>query len=211
MRGLRTRIAVLAVAAMLPFGPAAQAGPEADGPGGPRCSLAATINPNAAANTQTGTISGTVYAFNEANIPQSGTLTCTVQVGLNTTHASADAPGGKVSASGSGAVTIPPSLVSYTARPYDDVWLCAQFTYTGGGTVYWHNDNDDDPTTETGHWTADANSACQLGVRVNKPDEPPFVREVIEVVEGPLCRVLKLVLPPDGDVARVWDCPPYNG
>ncbi len=192
----------------------AVAGPEADGPTGFLCGFSSITNPNAEANTQTGEIDGgpLVVTTGEGatTAPASGTLTCTIQVGANSTHAGADAPGGKVSANGTGVVVIPPSVVSYTAAPEQAVYLCSQFTYTGGGTVYFHADNDDDPSTDTGHWSADANSECGLAISASTPEEPGPVNELELLIDSLICPTLKTLLPPDGDVAGVWDCPPYG-
>jgi hypothetical protein len=188
----------------------AVAGPEAPGPTGFVCGYSSLTNPNAEAHTQTAVVDGgAVVVVDEANNPQSGTLTCTIQVGANSTHAGADAPGGKVSSSGTGVVVIPPTVVSYTATPEQAVYVCTQFTYTGGGTVYYDADGDDG-STDAGHWSADADSACGPFNVSPAPGEPGPVEDLVLLIDAIACPVLKELLPPDGDVAGIWECPPYG-
>ncbi len=188
----------------------AVAGPPTTGPDGFLCGFTSVTNPNAEANTQTGEIDGgPLIVTDAAGNPTGGTLTCTIQVGANNLHSSPDAPGGKVSAHGDGVVVIPPSVVSYTAAPEQNVYLCTQFTYDNGRTVYWHADNDDDPTTDTGHWTEDPNKECGLAISASTPSDGP-IHDLEILIDGIICPELKKLLPPDGDIANVWDCPPYG-
>jgi hypothetical protein len=159
-------VAMVAACSVLAVPGASDAGPEADGPVGAKCTLTAAANARAQAHAWIGLLGGgpLLVVSGSATATASGTLTCTVQVGSNSVHASADAPGGKVSASGTGAVVLPHSVVSFTATVDQAVYVCSHFTYTGGATVYWHADNDDDPSTDTGHWSSDINSECALSI-----------------------------------------------
>ncbi len=133
------------------------------------------------------------------------TLRCSLQ--YDATHADPDAA--SAAATGAGVAVLPPTVV---VVPGDTPpgYLCTEVTFATPGA---------DPVTRyldgtTHEWTADPAAPCHDEAPacvqrshldcVNPAD--PFGT----VVDPVLCRVLERVLPPDGDVPPVYDCPPYG-
>jgi len=129
-------------------------------------------------------------------ISGNGTMTCTIQVGGAGLHTDPD-NGAKASATGTNGVTVfVPTLVSYTAPPGTNVYLCDQFTDSSNVT-YVYDDMD-------GAWEAAAgnpSAACRL--TLSGEPEDPFAQGVLEAVEGVLCPVVAILGP--GPV--VMGCP----
>jgi hypothetical protein len=191
---MRLLAALALAAAAVPVTGAAATTTPTTGPDGVKCGLGPVPNPTAEANTQTGVLSGgPVFISDPDTGLASGTLTCTVQVGNNTVHWGADAPGGKASVSGTGIGVLPSSVISYTAAPVDDVHLCTQFTYTGGPTFYW------DGTRRV--WTSDANAPCRRAVRVAATTDA-----VDAALDGLVCPVLTTVPVVANTLRNVWGC-----
>jgi hypothetical protein len=150
------------------------AGPEADGPTGALCSLYAV---GTSWDTYSGVLTGgPVAVVDDANNPGDGELRCTIQVGPNHAHSYPDSASRR--AANVGVVTLLPATVSFRATIDQNIYLCSQFTYDGGSTVYWHADNDDDPSTDTGHWSNDAFSECALAMSASTPEDLPVLCDV---------------------------------
>ena len=122
---------------------------------------------------------------------RTATLTCTV-LAAGVAHAA--------SATGTGAVALVPAVLPWS-EPLDGTWLCTEVGYAGGPTLYWHSSND---PTVNGHWTTDPDAPCaEQGYAA--PGDPA---EPVEYVLLQHCALLAVLLPPDGDVPELADCPP---
>lgn len=149
--------------------------------------------------------------------PVSVTLTCTLHDAWSARHS--DPAVASVSATGAGVAVLAPTVVEVLVGR--DLVVCtkASVTDTDGDTftAYW-----DGGRTE---FTADPNAFC--GPAACTTEWPPrgegacgpSVFDVVDHVEdltpwGPVdaavCPVLAGAFPPEGDVADVWDCPPYG-
>ena len=214
---MRTALAAAAAVALavVPGAPAGAA-PAADGR---RCTFASVTNPSGSGDVQLGEINGGPVVVADlsdllAN-PVTVTLTCTIQVHPNWTHAGADAV--SVSASGAVAVTLPPTVASYVAPEGYPVFLCTELTVTDarGAThhLYWDG-------------SAKEYSASDAATCIDHLDPEIFPgplgpvfdlldRVFRDVVDPAVCPQLAAVFPPDGDVdypvlgGPFWDCPPY--
>ncbi|MDQ1711085.1 MAG: hypothetical protein QOE45_535 [Frankiaceae bacterium] len=130
--------------------------------------------------------------------PVSATLTCTIRQGGYVTHVSPVLAA--ASASGTGVVVVPPTLVHITGSPSSTWGICTALDVTDAhGTtahLYWD--------TARAQFGTDPSAVC-------------FERyESDEFLEGLVCPVLAEAFPPRGDVVlpdpigKVWDCPPYD-
>ena len=180
-------IATLALGAIVSsFGTVTAHAAETTGPFGNLCGFTSVTDPGTeGGDVQTGELNaGPLFAIDDAAVPpapQSGTVHCTIQVGGGT-H---DAPdnGAAASASGTGVIVLPPTLVSYNSPANVPVYLCTSFTYANGPgteddvTIYWADSND--PTVE-GHWTTNASRSCGLATSV----EPITCEDLVNVCAG---------------------------
>jgi hypothetical protein len=215
-------IATLALGAVVSsFGTVTAHAAETTGPSGLLCGFSSVTDPGTeGGDVQTGELdAGPLLAIDDAATPpaaQTGTVKCTIQVGGGT-H---DAPdnGASASASGTGVIVLPATLVSYNSPANVPVYLCTQFTYSNGTTVYWADSND--PTVD-GHWDTSATVACGLATEAGTEDADP-VGELLDSVLCPVLSILGSTLPDvpgvleidnTGDVTLAgdlfWDCPPY--
>lgn len=167
----------------------------ADGPTGTPCRLY-SVAPQDDPDVFAGVLLGGPYAA-------SGTLTCTVQVGAPA-HSGPDDVAR--SATGTGAVLVPPSQVAppWTGAP---MYVCTEFTPTAAPTVYWSD----------GAWTDDPAQPCDP--YRDSLDTSAGVGQELDVVLCPVLAALRpgfgpVVITPNGDVyvagTFVWDCPPYG-
>jgi hypothetical protein len=151
-----------------------------DGPSGLLCGFTSTTDPGTeGGDVQTGEIdAGPLLAVDDTTTPptpQSGTVHCTIQVG-GSTHAAPD-NGASASASGTGVIVLPATLVSYNSPANVPVYLCTSFTFQGGATIYFNDPND--PTVD-GDWTDDPNSNCGLATEV----ETITCEDLVNVCDG---------------------------
>jgi len=116
------------------------------------CAFTATEDPSPEVppGTRTGTVAaGPIVVADQGNLagnPVSGTVTCTLKVG---------AVSMPFSAAGTGAIVLPPTLVSFVATPSTPVYVCTRLALTsaGGGTTTYYWDAQDG-------WTTDAAADC---------------------------------------------------
>ena len=195
-----------AAAVLLLAGSLAYAAPAGATPAGRRCALQSVTDPTVAhGETQSGHTSGGPIA-DDATSTATVTLRCTIQVGAaNSTHAGVDAAFG--ASSGTGAAVVAAVTVAYVLPEGQPVYLCSEVT-VDGMTSYWDE--------VAGAWSSNSAASCDEAV-VQEVLPGPFA-PVLDVA-GPImdgvvdpvaCPVLAAVLPPDGDVPGVWDCPPYD-
>jgi hypothetical protein len=138
----RTRLAALAFATVASVAPTADAGPPAAGPDGFTCGMSFTTNHNAEPFTKTGVVHGGPLAAQ-------GQLRCVLHV--DGWHGSA-----LVSPTTAAPTYVPPTILSFTARPGAQARLCTEFRPVSGGTLYWHSS-----TPGNGHWST-LPSPCAL-------------------------------------------------
>jgi hypothetical protein len=127
---------------------------------------------------------GPIKVTDDTGAAVSATLRCTIQVG-GSSHADVD-NGASASASGTGVVYLPPTLVSYNAPEDVPAYLCSQVTYTGGATLYWAPAAVVSPLPSAsmnpglgGHWTTAPDEHCsQLARAVSGDAEVPFNQEM---------------------------------
>jgi hypothetical protein len=113
--------------------------------------LAAVADPTAAPGSQSGLLSGGPVLLTEqttnpdlpGTTPESGTLTCRVQVNQGTHTGS----GPLVQGHGTGVLTAGPATINYTASETDVVFLCAEFTDDSDGVTYYWDDTSTTPRT----------------------------------------------------------------
>jgi hypothetical protein len=188
-------VLALAVSTLPAVAGTAAAETPTNGPNGATCGLASVLNVNAVdPDTQTGVIwAGPLLVTDPATGVASGTVRCTVQTGNNYTHAGFDAPGTRTSASGTGVATLEPTIVSYTAHPAQDVWLCTEFTYDGGPTFYWDGLSD---TWSSSPLVYCSDATTPVGTSTDDVDD---------LVDGVVCPVLG-VLPLAQTLKDLWGC-----
>ena len=81
---------------------------------------------------------------------ENAVVTCTVQLGADTTHAGADSVV-RSSASTQGVALLAPTTVTYDLAGYFS--YCSQVTYASGRAYYWN--------AETGGWSTDPTVPCE--------------------------------------------------
>ena len=212
------------VAAGLPGAPAANADCVGSGPvatdipceppavaarDGFLCGLARVDDPMFE-GAQTGEIDGGPLVVDDRTTAEveSGTLTCTVQVNAGT-HAGVDS--GSVTGPTTHGVAVAGGTVSYAAHPDDNVYVCTQVA-TERGTRYWNSSND--PLVD-GSWATDpATASCWLAFGTSRlGEETTPCKEITEIeilADSIICPTLATLLPPDGDIDGIWNCPPYE-
>lgn len=132
--------------------------------------------------------------------PVAVTLTCSLQIGEETTHTAPDLA--SVSVSGNVVVALPPTVVSFRDDgTYRLVVLCTELAITDahGEThhLYWDQVDDEFSTSpDVLCWDWDDYDSG--------PYDPLW-----EVVDPLACLPLAVLFPPEGDVEGLWDCPPY--
>lgn len=170
-----------------------------DQPVGAGCRFERATEPAADTGMRTGELSGgpLVLVDSTTHLPGAGTLTCRVQANVGD-HTGTG--GASISAHGRLVVLTPPVQVTIVATYADNVYVCTAFTDDSDGTTYYFDD-------EAQRWSTDPGVACDLVIEATPDDEPgPFQQRVDAIV----CPLLAVVFPPEGDVAAVWDCPPYD-
>jgi hypothetical protein len=201
---LRARLAYAVVAACALAPGAAHAGPPVEvqivsiGPklataefsdgttaAGPTCSMSALSDPTREEGTFAGTVSGgAVFA-----LPGQDRVTCTLQGEPHPQPPPQQIT--SITASGSGAVAIPPATVAYDVPPGQPVFLC---------TEWWHDD-------EVLYYDAAG------GTFVDQPEiamcDTAVSLTTSDVIDPIVCPVFAAVEGGDGDIQFVWDCPPY--
>jgi hypothetical protein len=163
------------------------------------CSLASVADPTAPAGTQFGVLDGgpVVMTEQDGTTPETGTLTCRIQVDV----ANHTGWGWAVWGHGTGVLTAGPSVVSYPTG--SNVYLCAEFSDDSDGVTYYWDAN-------ASRWSTNASVSCGLAYGSDDPTEEAVL------VDSIICPVLALAFPPEGDVTlrapvgTVWDCPPYG-
>ena len=194
--------AVAAVTILSGLTGTASAGEPVDGPSGVLCGFSSISNPQAEVGTQTGELDGGPLELinEETGALETATLTCTIQVN-SAIHNGTSNDAVSASASGTGVVVLPPTVVSYQAGAADPVYLCSQITFSGGVTLYWHSS--DDPTVE-GHWSVDATSTCSLAISA---DGGSIFDPIFDELNRLVCPVLLSVPVVGPTLAGIWgDC-----
>lgn len=169
--------------------------------------------------------------------PVTMTLRCSIQPGFDYRHTAPDAA--SASATGTGAVTLPPTPVEVALDP-DEWWeftYCTEVTAVDARGVthrlYWDSARSGGENRfSTSDSALCAVSWCQQSMPSNC-DPPPCEDEIhlhcslvgfhtvnavldavdaffVDVVDPAVCPVLAGQFPPEGDVPGVWDCPPYS-
>ena len=209
----RPAVLALALAALLAAVPgAAHAGPPVGGPTGQLCSFFA-VDAVGSSRYQGVLTAGPIAAVDQSGNVYSGTLTCSIQANSaihsgennDATSASAHITGG------GGLLHVP---LSYMAPADDPIYLCSQFEYDSGTTLYFHAS--DDPSI-AGHWSTEPYSTCGLATSLDGGDvlEPlrPLCEWVGLVFNGTIAGVV--TVEPDGDVwvagTRIWSCAAGQG
>jgi hypothetical protein len=162
------------------------------------CLFVATPDPTAELGTWIAVLLGGPVVQTEADgqTPESGTLGCQIVVSPAPV-ADHDSYGPAVLGHGSGVFTAGPQVTSYMAMPNDNVFLCASFVDDSDGvTHYWDAAHDG--------WSTSPDVPCTLAEGSDQPTETD------QLVDAAVCPQLATLLPPEGDVADRWDCPPYT-
>jgi hypothetical protein len=202
-------IATLALGAVVSsFGTVTAHAAVVDGPSGLLCGFSSVTDPGTeGGDVQTGELdAGPLLAVDNATPPaaQTGTVKCTIQVG-GATHAAPD-NGASASASGTGVIVLPATLVSYNSPANVPVYLCTQFTYSNGTTIYFDDSND--PAVE-GDWTDDPNSDCGLATSAGTDDGDPIFDPIFSALNALVCPILGLVPVVGPTLQEIWgDCFP---
>ena len=121
-----------------------------------------------------------------------GTVTCTLQDDL--LHSDTDVVS-VTSARTAGAVVLPSTTVWV---PHTVWFLCTEMHLDDDTVLYY------DWTWENEGWSTDPGAECEPIIIEEPP--PPMDWTLVDSV---ICPILVLLLPPDGDVGDVWNCPPY--
>ena len=160
------------------------------------CAFAPLVDPSPQEGTRLAELSGGPVLLTEADgvTPARGTVICRIQV-----YGSTQGP--NVAARGTGAFVANPAVVRYAADDWDYVFLCSEFVDDKDGVRYYWDD-------ELGEWSTSPATPCSLtNARSASDDDPEPIEYVIDSV---VCPIFALVFPPEGDIERVWDCPPYG-
>jgi hypothetical protein len=89
-----------------------------------------------------------------------GSVTCTIQTGLNRRHADADAASA-TSPVTPGVALLAPTPISYPLADGDSVYFCTRVDVTGGATYYWESSEWYWPNNgESGRWSTDPDARC---------------------------------------------------
>ena len=200
MRLLRPAFVAVTVAVLVPLAPSPAGAAE---PFGLPCGY--TIVDHLDGDEHTAELNGgpIVLGRDAAGLPVSGSVTCSLHVNgsLHSDPAAASA----TSEVTPGVVLLAPTPVSFTAGVADTVEVCTRVDVAGGGTYYW---NPDLTGQSPGSWSTDPDSSC-AGFRGGS--NPLWILDpVFEALDALICPVLALAFPPHGDVAGIWDCPPYG-
>jgi hypothetical protein len=189
-------------------------------PAGQRCGHSSASDPGTeGGDVQSGEVHGGPMVVHDGHgNPGQGTMHCNTQTGGGR-HSDPD-NGASASASGTGVIVLPPTLISYNAPPGVPVYLCTSFTYANGQTLYWDDSND---PAVSGRWTTDPNADCALTIEAGTGDLDPVIGP-IDAFDCPVLATLGTALPDmpgvveiddEGDVAlagsKLQDCPPYGG
>jgi hypothetical protein len=193
----RLVVAGLVTGTVLGFAPVAHAAPA---PTGFRCGFSSVTDPTTG-NTQVGEVDATLVLTDDTDPARTytGYVTCTIQTGINDTHAEADAAA-VTGISGPGPLAAVAGTVTYAVADHENVYLCTEVV-TDGGTVYW------DALNEV--WSSDPDVGC------DNPAYPEPQPDPLPDWDLMICPILAIVFPPEGDVTvpvlgKVWDCPPYD-
>ena len=173
----------------------------APAPYGFLCGFSSVSDPQVE-GSQTGEVDGGPLVLGDAYDPAvfyTGSITCTIQVNQST-HAGADAC----------AVTGPTTPVAgevagtctYASATGDNVYLCTEVDIVNGPTLYWDSVND--------VWSTEPNVGCSLDITVEPGEEGGPIHELELLIDSIICPVLATLLPPQGDIPGLWDCPPYG-
>lgn len=191
---VRMLVVVALAAAAAPLPPAVAA----EGPVGAGCRFDNDTGTKIPEDeSQTGRLYGGPYLG-------TGTLTCSIQ-NDSTLHSGTDLAA--ASASGEDVVVLSPTRVWYQSPDHIRITVCTSFTPAGGPTLY---------RVPGGAWSEDPETPCAAPEPFDRVD----LWETGETVDAVLCPVLVTAAPtlsglgvdvePDGDVAGLWDCPPYG-
>ncbi len=190
-------IALGGLVSSLAITPAHAATPD---PWGAICQFASVTDPTVEGQ-QSGQVSGGPLVLTDDETPPgvySGTLTCRVQV----TTSNHTGSGPSVSGHGTPVVTAGPSTLTYSAGLTDNVYLCSEFTDDATGTTYYFDDTNS-------LWSTSNTVDCGLATSASTPQDDPLSQFEKDNVDPVVCPVLVTAVGGDGDVAGVWDCPPY--
>ena len=115
---------------------------------------------------QNGVVDGGPLAVPGGDPAASGSLVCSVQVGVYSTHAGPDAAR-VVSADSSGAVYLQPTTVSYTLPSDANVWVCTEVRLSGGSTLFWDDVNES--------WSTYWDAPCALAIMAFTPSPASLI------------------------------------
>jgi hypothetical protein len=168
------------------------------------CGFASILDPRArSGDVQSGEVdAGPLIVTDEAGLPASALLFCTIQVG-GAIHSDPD-NGATASTFGTGVLVLPPTPVSYIAA-YSPVYICSEIVYAGGHkTLYWAEP--DDPAD--GYWTEDPSAPCARATTARGSKAvSPFLDPIFEVADVMVCPVLGVVPVVNATLQEIWgDC-----
>ena len=146
-----------------------------------------------------GEIDGGPVVLAADGAPATGRIVCSLQVDA-ARHDAADLVR-VASATTPGAAWLPPTTFAATVPDDAYVFHCTEVQVDGGGTYYWDADGR--------RWTTDATAPCDDMHPDGEPGQPG--QELFEEVVDPVvCGPMAALLPPEGDIDGLWDCPPYD-
>jgi hypothetical protein len=172
---------------------------------GALCTLVSTSDPTADRGTETGVLVAGPLVLDDGDTPPglvNGHVVCTVQVNEER-HSGTNAA--TVTGVELPEATAAAGTVSYRADWSDTVYVCTAVVI-GGQTWYYDEPNNGVDLLKRDRWLTTPNAECGLATDTNADALTP----VMDLVDAVVCPVLALVFPPEGDVAGVWDCPPYE-
>lgn len=156
---------------------------------GSLCSLSTVTDVTGSSFALTGEVSaGPIMLTDDTDptIVYSGYIGCSIQLGVNNTHADQAVLriNGPITPA---AVALEPTQVTFDASSNDTVYLCTRIVVVGGPTIYW---NDADDGFGNGGWSTSSTSRCRMAISATAPEEvaaaqndlDPFVCPVLETL-----------------------------
>ena len=164
------------------------------------CGFATVIDLSAEEGTQSGVLWGGPVLLTERNgiTPETGTLLCRVQV-VDSFTSNHDGAGPYVDDDGPRGVFLAgPQIITIQRTGTQNVFLCAEFV-DSGIPYYWDSASQ--------NWSTSSNVPCDLSITGDGGDGP---RDIEVLIDSIVCPLVALLLPPEGDIPGIWDCPPYG-
>ena len=130
------------------------------------------------------------------HVLHSGSVTCTLRSGW--THVDGDelavVPGPVATG-----VAVAAGTATFAVERDEFVSICTRVDLLDGTTLYWDGEN--------GTWSTSANVPCSPP----RAEPVPGGTVLDELVAVVVCPILASLLPPDGDIPGIVDCPPLEG